>query len=167
MLVPRVVLSPISRPGAVQFHSQFDGDRLDRELWHECRETDPQSTHVGRERVAMGFAGWTLWSSGNCSAGAACRQSSAMSRVVGLNPGWSVGCAVALVLWATGCSTSAMTAAFTPPTHLQRAKVFLAAGDYRRAVEACRQEVQEHPSARSYLYLTYVYQALAAHVESL
>ena len=29
-------------------------------------------------------------------------------------------------------------------------------GDFRRAVEACRQEVWEHPSARSYLYLTYV-----------
>ena len=90
-----------------------------------------------------------------------------MSRVVDLNPGWSVSCAVAVVLCVTGCSTSAMTAASRPPTHLQRAKVFLAAGDYRRAVEACRQEVQEHPSARSYLYLTYVYQALDAQVESL
>ena len=90
-----------------------------------------------------------------------------MSRVVGLKPSWSVSCAVAVVLCVTGCSTSAMTVASTPPTHLQRAKVFLAAGDYRRAVEACRQEVQEHPSARSYLYLTYVYQALDAYVESL
>ncbi|HEX5550003.1 MAG TPA: hypothetical protein VFX36_04190 [Nitrospira sp.] len=90
-----------------------------------------------------------------------------MSRIVDLNPGWSVSCAVAVVLCVTGCSTAAMTAASRPPTHLQRAKVFLAAGDYRRAVEACRQEVQEHPSARSYLYLTYVYQALDAHVESL
>ena len=90
-----------------------------------------------------------------------------MSRVVGLKRSWSVGCAVAVVLCVTGCSTSAMTVVSTPPTHLQRAKVFLAAGDYRRAVEACRQEVQEHPSARSYLYLTYVYQALDAYVQSL
>ena len=65
----------------------------------------------------------------------------------------------------TGCGTLA------PPVHQCRPpicsgrKVFLAAGDYRRAVEACRQEVQEHPSARSYLYLTYVYQALDAYVE--
>ena len=88
-----------------------------------------------------------------------------MRRLVGLKPRLSVSCAVAVVLCVTGCSTLAMTAASTPPTHLQRAKVFLAAGDYRRAVDACRQEVQEHPSARSYLYLTYVYQALDAHVE--
>jgi tetratricopeptide (TPR) repeat protein len=55
----------------------------------------------------------------------------------------------------------------THPTALQRAKIYLAAGDYRRAVEACRQEIQERPSARSYLYLTYVYQALDAYVEAL
>jgi hypothetical protein len=72
-----------------------------------------------------------------------------------------------MVLSAAGCGTPAMITASAPPTHLQRAKVFLAAGDFRRAVDACRQEVQEHPSARSYLYLTYVYQALDAYVESL
>jgi hypothetical protein len=52
-----------------------------------------------------------------------------------------------------GCSTSAMTVVATPPTHLQRAKVFLAAGDYR-AVEVAGERFK-HPSARSYLYLTY------------
>jgi tetratricopeptide (TPR) repeat protein len=52
-------------------------------------------------------------------------------------------------------------------THLQRAKIFLAAGDFRRAVEACRREVDVRPSAESYLYLTYVYQALDAYVEAL
>src|SRR5689334_21763082 len=108
MLVPRVFLCPISRPGAVQFHDQFDGDRLVRELWHECRETDPQSSHVGRKRIAVGFAGWTLWSSGNRSTAAAYRRSAAMSRFVWLDPRWSVGCAVAVVLWVTGCSTLAM-----------------------------------------------------------
>lgn len=53
------------------------------------------------------------------------------------------------------------------PTNLQRAKVFLAAADYRRAVEACRQEVADHPSAETYSYLTYMYQALDAYVDSL
>jgi hypothetical protein len=72
-----------------------------------------------------------------------------------------------MVLSVMGCSAPGTITASAPPTHLQRAKVFLAAGDFRRAVEACRQEVQEHPSARSYLYLTYVYQALDAYVESL
>ncbi len=52
-------------------------------------------------------------------------------------------------------------------TNLQRAKSFLAAGDFRRAVDACRREVNASPSARSYLYLTYVYQALDAYVEAM
>jgi hypothetical protein len=50
---------------------------------------------------------------------------------------------------------------------LQRAKVYLAAGDFRRAIEACRREVDSRPSAEAYLYLTYVYQGLDAYVESL
>ena len=90
-----------------------------------------------------------------------------MSQVVRLKTGWSFGCALAIVLSLTGCSASLSPVPSTPPAHLQRAKVFLAAGDFRRAVEACRQEVQEHPSARSYLSLTYVYHALDAYVESL
>jgi len=44
--------------------------------------------------------------------------------------------------------------------HLKRAKIFLAAGDYRRALEACQREVDEAPSAESYIYLTYVYQTI-------
>jgi hypothetical protein len=90
-----------------------------------------------------------------------------MRRPIGLKTSWAFGCGLAMVLWLTGCGTLAPPSASMPATNLQRAKVFLAAGDYRRAVEACRQEVQEHPSARSYLYLTYVYQALDAYVEFL
>ncbi len=52
-------------------------------------------------------------------------------------------------------------------SHLQRAKIFLAAGDFRRALEACQQEVRDRPSGESYLYLTYVYQAIDAYVEFL
>lgn len=52
-------------------------------------------------------------------------------------------------------------------TDLQRAKVYLAAGDFRRAIDACRHEVDARPTAEAYLYLTYVYQALDAYVESL
>ncbi len=51
--------------------------------------------------------------------------------------------------------------------HLKRAKIFLAAGDYRRALEACQREVEEAPSAESYVYLTYVYQAIDGYVEHL
>lgn len=49
----------------------------------------------------------------------------------------------------------------------QRTGVFLAAADYRRAIEECQRLVMERPSARSYAVLTYVYQALDAYVESL
>ncbi|MBA5865548.1 MAG: hypothetical protein GDA67_02500 [Nitrospira sp. CR1.3] len=52
-------------------------------------------------------------------------------------------------------------------TDLQRAKVYLAAGDFRRAIDACRHEVDARPSAEAYLYLTYVYQGLDAYVEFL
>jgi hypothetical protein len=52
-------------------------------------------------------------------------------------------------------------------SNLQRAKVFLAAGDFRRAIEACQREIVEHPSAERYVYLTYVYQALDAYAEFL
>ncbi len=77
-----------------------------------------------------------------------------------------IGVALVAALWA-GCGSLPPSAQPVRPANLQRAKVFLAAADFRRAVEACRQEVQERPSAESYLYLSYVYQALEAYVESL
>lgn len=83
----------------------------------------------------------------------------------------SVGMAVGYVLLVTGivtgCGVSSSSVQENHTANLHRAKVFLAAGDFRRAVEACRQEVQEFPAAESYLYLTYVYHALDAYVESL
>lgn len=51
--------------------------------------------------------------------------------------------------------------------HLKRAKIFLAAGDYRRALEACQKEVEEAPSAASYVYLTYVLQAIDGYLDHL
>lgn len=66
-----------------------------------------------------------------------------------------------------GCQTLPSDVRPIEPTNLQRAKIFLAAGDFRQAVEACQQEVKERPGAESYVYLTYVYQALSAYVESL
>ena len=89
-----------------------------------------------------------------------------MSALKPLKAGWCTGVSLACVLWSAGCGVMA-PAATVLPTNLERAKIFLAAGDFRRAVEVCRQEVQDHPSAASYLYLTYVYQALDAYVESL
>lgn len=49
------------------------------------------------------------------------------------------------------------------PPPLARARVHLAAADYRRAVEACQEEVRRRPSAAGYVYLTHVYRAIAAY----
>ena len=43
---------------------------------------------------------------------------------------------------------------------LARAKIFLQVGDYRRAVEACQQNIDHSPSVEAYVYLAYVYQAI-------
>lgn len=66
-----------------------------------------------------------------------------------------------------GCGNLGGSANHSSPSNLQRAKVFLAAADYRRAIEICQKEVTERPSAASYVYLTYVYQALDAYLDSL
>ena len=50
---------------------------------------------------------------------------------------------------------------------LERAIVYLAAGDYRRAVEACQLNIDQSPSVESYVYLIYVYHALDGYLESL
>jgi hypothetical protein len=44
--------------------------------------------------------------------------------------------------------------------HLASAKVYLAGGDYRRAVEACQRNIDHNPSVEAYVYLAYVYQAI-------
>lgn len=48
---------------------------------------------------------------------------------------------------------------------LARAKVYLAAGDYRRAVEACQLNIDQNPSVESYVYLIYVYEAINGYIE--
>jgi hypothetical protein len=73
-------------------------------------------------------------------------------------------CAILLALAACGTMGTAAPDRSAP---LSRAEIFLSAADYRRAIEACQQEVLERPSAASYVYLTYVYQALDAYVDSL
>lgn len=50
------------------------------------------------------------------------------------------------------------------PAPLARARVHLAAADYRRALEACQEEVRRRPSAAGYVYLTHVYRAIGAYM---
>jgi len=52
-------------------------------------------------------------------------------------------------------------------SNLSRVKVFLAAGDYRHAIEMCQKEVEAAPSVESYVYLTYVYHALNGYLDHL
>jgi hypothetical protein len=66
-----------------------------------------------------------------------------------------------------GCAAPAAPPHDLASAHLARAKTFLAAADYRRAIESCQQEVAERPSAAAYVYVTYVYQALDAYIDAL
>jgi len=77
--------------------------------------------------------------------------------IIILSAGWSQGAPPDVATALTGDHRS----------HLSRAKVFLQAGDFHRAIDACLEEVRERPSAASYLYLTYVYQALDRYLEHL
>lgn len=69
-------------------------------------------------------------------------------------------------VWAAA-SSPAHAASEQARPHLSRARIFLAAGDYRRALEATQKAVDESPSAESYIYLTYVYQAIDGYLEHL
>jgi hypothetical protein len=55
----------------------------------------------------------------------------------------------------------------TVPSALVKANLFLAAGDYRRALEACQRQIDEAPSVAGYIHLTYMYQAIDAYLEYL
>lgn len=64
---------------------------------------------------------------------------------------WScgVGCAVAVRMWRP-------SGGFRLRRCFQRTRVFLAAADYRRAIEESQRYVMERPSVLSYVVLTYV-----------
>ncbi len=62
---------------------------------------------------------------------------------------------------------SGKASAVTTHSALAKANLFLAAGDYRRALEACQKAIDDAPSAASYIHLTYVYQAIDAYLEHL
>lgn len=59
------------------------------------------------------------------------------------------------------------TSAYPALSGLARTGLYLLAGDYRRALEACERGIQDRPSAETYLHLTYVYHAIDAYLEQL
>jgi hypothetical protein len=61
----------------------------------------------------------------------------------------------------------AKVASVTTHANLMKADLFLAAGDYRRALEVCQREIDDTPSTASYIHLTYMYQAIDAYLEHL
>jgi hypothetical protein len=81
----------------------------------------------------------------------------------GIHRGLSAVLSVALLTFVVGVPVGADEGR----SNLSRAKVFLAAGDYRHAIEMCQKEVEEAPSADSYVYLTYVYHALNGYLDHL
>lgn len=52
-------------------------------------------------------------------------------------------------------------------TSLVKTHIYLAAGDYRRALEACQREIDDEPSVESYIHLTYVFHAIDAYLDHL
>ena len=71
---------------------------------------------------------------------------------------------LALVWCVQGAQVSSAASA-TLQLPLSRAKIYLAAGDYRRAIEACQIQINQSPSVESYVYLLYVYHALDGYAE--
>jgi len=76
----------------------------------------------------------------------------------------------AVLIGALPFTKSWVRAAETPGemnNYLARAKVYLMAGDYRRAVEASQRNIDLNPSVEAYVYLAYVYQAIDGYLDSL
>jgi hypothetical protein len=54
-----------------------------------------------------------------------------------------------------------------PIPTMTKLHLYLAAGDYRRALELLQRQIDDVPSAATYIYLTYVYQGIDAYLEHL
>ena len=52
-------------------------------------------------------------------------------------------------------------------SNMTKLDLYLAAADYRRALELLQRQIDDVPSAASYVHLTYVYQAIDAYLEHL
>ena len=61
----------------------------------------------------------------------------------------------------------AAAVAGSPRTSLMKANIYLIAGDYRRALEACQKEIDNAPSVEAYIHVTYVFHAIDAYLDHL
>ncbi|RMH37621.1 MAG: hypothetical protein D6690_02275 [Nitrospirae bacterium] len=83
------------------------------------------------------------------------------------NTRWNILLIMVLFASIMGLPSSGNASEAKTSPHLQRAKIFLAATDYRRAIEACQRHLEAYPSVEAYVYLTYVYHALEGYLEHL
>ena len=84
-----------------------------------------------------------------------------MKRIIG-----ALGLIAILVAGSTVAAYGQATSV-TGASGIEKTKLYLMAGDYRRALELCERTIQERPSVEAYLHLTYVYQAIDAYLEQL
>ncbi|SLM42927.1 hypothetical protein NSND_60355 [Nitrospira sp. ND1] len=82
VLVARVVLSAVPGPPELLLHAEHDRHRLDRELRHDCGAHDFGSIAGRGSRLALGSAGWPLWTNPESDAGAVDADGSVLSRKV-------------------------------------------------------------------------------------
>ena len=61
----------------------------------------------------------------------------------------------------------AAAVAGSPRSSLTKANIYLVAGDYRRALEACQKEIDNAPSVETYIHVTYVFHAIDAYLDHL
>ena len=61
----------------------------------------------------------------------------------------------------------AAAVAGSPRASLMKANIYLVAGDYRRALEACQKEIDNAPSVEAYIHVTYVFHAIDAYLDHL
>ena len=61
----------------------------------------------------------------------------------------------------------AAAVAGSPRTSLTKVNIYLVAGDYRRALEACQKEIDNAPSVEAYIHVTYVFHAIDAYLDHL
>ena len=80
-----------------------------------------------------------------------------------------IGTLALMIVLVAGSSLEAygQATSVTGASGAEKTRLYLMAGDYRRALELCERAIQEMPSVESYLRLTYVYQAIEGYLDHL